>query len=198
MWTLGCPSPVQLTTSTPTYGQMQLTCPSHGPPFAVVPLCHASILALPPRRAVTSFPLSWRSPRCFYAMHGYKRRSPSASHPHQCSKPSLPNSPLFSTTSSVQSHLTPPLSSYACPRAINHTGELRLSVVRPPRFDSAPGTVSGRCAEVHGCFPWTSSHGPSSCRPSLTAPRHALAPRAAHRVDFDAVCPRPLLQATPC
>jgi hypothetical protein len=92
-------------------------------------------------------------------------------------KPSPPYSPLFSTTSSVLSHLTPPLSPYAGPRAspepraapqpegpapspslssgaVDGAGELCLSVVHPPRFDSAPGTVSGRCAEVHGYFPW--------------------------------------------
>jgi hypothetical protein len=95
-------------------------------------------------------------------------------------KPSLPRSPLFSTTSSVLSHLTPPRSPYAGPRAspelrvaprpegpapslslssstVDCNGELRLSVVRPPRFDSPLGIVSGRCAEVHECFPWTSS-----------------------------------------
>jgi hypothetical protein len=74
-------------------------------------------------------------------------------------------------TLSVSSHLTPPLSPCvgsraspeprAAPRpegsapspslssgAIDRAGELRLSVVRPPRFYSAPGIVSGRCAEV--------------------------------------------------
>jgi hypothetical protein len=95
-------------------------------------------------------------------------------------KPSPPRSPLFSTTSSVLSHLTPPRSQYAGHRAspehtvaprpegpapspplssstVDRTGELCLSVVRPPRFDSPLGIVSGRCAEVHGCFLWTSS-----------------------------------------
>jgi hypothetical protein len=52
-------------------------------PFAAAPLCRTSMLALPPHRAVTSLPLSWHSPRCFYAMHGYKRRPPTASCPHQ-------------------------------------------------------------------------------------------------------------------
>jgi hypothetical protein len=106
-------------------------------------------------------------------------------------------SPLFSTTSSVPSYLTPPLSPYVGPRAspepratprpegpapsltlssgaVDCAGELRLSVARPPYFNSVPRTVSGRCTEVHGCFPWTSSPGPSSHRPSLAAPCHTL------------------------
>jgi hypothetical protein len=117
---------------------------------------------------------------------------PLVSHPDRAS-------PLFSATSSVTSHLTPPLSSYAGPRAsskpraapqpegpapspplssgaVDRADQLRLSVVRHPHFDSAPGTISSRCAEVHGCFPWTSSRGPSSRRSSLAAPRHAPAP----------------------
>jgi hypothetical protein len=111
-------------------------------------------------------------------------------------KPSPSHSPLFFATSSVISHLTPPLSSCAGSRASpeprappqpegpapssllssnadDHVGELRLSVVCPPHFDSALGTVSGRCVEVHECFPWTSSHGSSSHRPSLAVPRRA-------------------------
>jgi hypothetical protein len=112
-------------------------------------------------------------------------------------KPSPQRLPLFSATLSVPSHLTPPLSPCVGPRAlpeprvtprpggpapspplssgaIDRVSELHLSVVHPPRFDSAHGTVSGRCAEVHGCFPWTSSHRPSYRRPLLAAPRHAL------------------------
>jgi hypothetical protein len=58
---------------------------------------------------------------------------------------------------------------------VDHVGELRLYVIHPPRFDSALGIVLARCAKVHGCFPWTSSRGPSSRRPSLAAPHHALA-----------------------
>jgi hypothetical protein len=118
-------------------------------------------------------------------------------------KPSPPCSPLFSATSSRPSPLTPPLYPYTDPRAslepraaprpegpapspslssdtIDRVDELRLSVVRPHRFDSAPGTMSGRCAEVHGYFPWTSSRGPSSRQPSLAAPRCApCGPRCA-------------------
>jgi hypothetical protein len=137
------------------------------------------------------------------AMHHYKRRPPSAavriSIVSASGKPSPSHSPLFFATSSVISHLTPPhppLSSCAGSRASpeprappqpegpapssllssnadDHVGELRLSVVCPPRFDSALGTVSGRCVEVHECFPWTSSHGSSSHRPSLAVPRRA-------------------------
>jgi hypothetical protein len=104
---------------------------------------------------------------------------------------------VTSATSSVLSHLTPPLSPCvgsraspdlrAAPRpegpapspplssgAIDCVGELRLSVVHPPRFDLASGTVLGRCAEVHGCFPWTSSRGQPSRRSSLAAPCRAL------------------------
>jgi hypothetical protein len=111
----------------------------------------------------------------------------------------LPPSCLTSVaaTLSVSSHLTPPLSPCAGPRAstepraaprpegpapspqltfgvVDHAGELRLFVVHPPRFDSAFGTVSGKCTEVHGCFPWTSFHGPCSRRPSLAVPRRTL------------------------
>jgi hypothetical protein len=136
-------------------------------------------------------------------------------------KPSLQLSPLFFATSPMPSHLTPPLSPYAGPRAspepraaprpkgpapspplsfgaIDRTGELRLSIVHPPRFDSEPGTMSGRCTEVHGCFLWTSSSGPSSHRLSMAAPRRVPAPRAARHVDLDVVCSRPPLRATPC
>jgi hypothetical protein len=127
----------------------------------------------------------------------------------------------FSATSSVPSHLTPPL--YLCvgpraspePRAaprpeglapssplssctVDRTGELRLSIVRPPHFDSVPGIMSGRCAEVHRCFQWTSSHGSSSRRTSLAVPRRLPAPRTACRVDLDVVYPWPLVWVTPC
>jgi hypothetical protein len=80
-WTPGCPL-IQFTTPTPTYGQTQLACPSRGS------LCHCTSTprehthpAVAP--TIISFPLSWCSLRCFYAMHGYKRRPPSASCPHQ-------------------------------------------------------------------------------------------------------------------
>jgi hypothetical protein len=179
------------------------------PPFAAAPLRCASTLALPPRRVVSSFPLSWRSPRCFYAMHDYKRSHPlrlvRTSVVSASGKPSPPHSPLFSATSSVPSHLTPPLSSYAGPRASPEPraapqpegptpSPLLSSVVHPPRFDLASGTVSVKCTEIHGCFLWTSSRGSSSRRPSLAAP----VPRAARRVDLDVVCSLPLLRATPC
>jgi hypothetical protein len=136
-------------------------------------------------------------------------------------KPSPSRSPLFSANSLVPSHLTPHLSPYAGPRAspkpraaprpegpapspplssdaVDRAGELCLSIVRPPRFDSALGTVSGRCTEVHGCFPWTSSRRSSSRRPSLAAPCRVLTSRAAHCVDLDVVCLRPPLWATSC
>jgi hypothetical protein len=136
-------------------------------------------------------------------------------------KPSPSRSPIFSTTSSVPSHLTPPLSPYAGPRAppgpiaapqpegpapspllssgvVDSASELRLSVVHPPRFDSAPGTMSGRCTEVHGCFPCTSSREPSNRRPSLAVPRRASTSCTTRGVDLDVVCPRPPLQTTSC
>jgi hypothetical protein len=94
--------------------------------------------------------------------------------------------PMFPTTSSMPSHLThlsprmqvpefrqsPEL--LPDPKDWYRNGELRLSVVCPPRFDSAPGTVSGRCVEVHECFLWTSSRGSSSRRASQAAPRRAM------------------------
>jgi hypothetical protein len=76
--------------------------------------------------------------------------------------------------------------------------ELRRSVVCPPRFDSVPGTMSGRCAEVHGFLLRTSSRGSSSLRPSLAGPRYMLALHAVRRVDLNVVCPRPSLRATLC
>jgi hypothetical protein len=151
-------------------------------------------------------------------MHDYKKGRPlhlvCTSAVFAPGKPSPSCLPLFFATSSVPSHLTPPLSPCvgpialpeprATPRpegpspslplsfgaidrakgpapspslssgAIDRASELRLSVIHPPLFDSTPGTVSGRCAEVHGCFSWTSSRGSSSRWLSPAAPRRAL------------------------
>jgi hypothetical protein len=164
-------------------------------PFAAAPLRRAE--PLPPSLSPDAAHVA--STQCTTIKGGHPLRLVRTSIVSASGKPSPPHSPLFSTTSSVISHLTPPLSSCVGPRASpepraapqpegptpspllsssadDHVGELRLSVVRPPRFDSAPGTVSGRCAEVHECFPWTSSHGSSSHRPSLVVPRRAEAP----------------------
>jgi hypothetical protein len=161
------------------------------------------------------------STQCMAIKGGHPLRLIRTSAVSASGKLSPPHSPLFSATSSVPSHLTPPLSPYAGPRAspepraapqpkepapspplssstIDRADELRLSVVRPPRFDSVPGTMSGRCTEVHGCFLWTSSHRSSSHRPSLAVPHRAPTPRTARRVDLDVVYLWPPLRATPC
>jgi hypothetical protein len=136
-------------------------------------------------------------------------------------KPSPPRSPLFSATPSVPSHLTPPLSPWtgpgaspdlrAAPRpegpasspplssgAIDRAGELRISVVRPHRCDLVCWTMSGRCAEGHGCTLWTPSHGSSNRRPPQPAPRGVPSLHAARHVDLDVVHPRPALRTTSC
>jgi hypothetical protein len=135
-------------------------------------------------------------------------------------KLSPPCLPLFSATPSVPSHLTPPLSPCvgpgplldlrAAPRLegstpspplscgdVDRAGELRISIVRPPRCDLVPWTMSGRCDEGHGCTPWTPSHGLSSCRLPPPAPRGVPSPHVAHRVDLNVVCPWPTLRTTP-
>jgi hypothetical protein len=171
--------------------------------FVATPLRCVSTLALPPRRAVTSSPpLSHgvarvASTQCMAIKGGHPLYLVHTSTVSASGKPSPPRSPLFSATLLVPSHLTPPLSLYAGPRAspepraaprpeglapsstlssdtVDRADELCLSVVQPPRFNSTPGTMSGRCTEVHRCFPWTSSSGSSSHRPSLAAPRHVL------------------------
>jgi hypothetical protein len=217
---------VQLTTLMPMYGQIQLVCPSRGSYCCCGSALHEHTLALPPHRAITSLPLSSRRPCCTHAMHDYKRR------PSHCisftpaplstsDKPSPLCSPLFSTTPSVPSHLTPLLSPCAglgalpdlraapqpeglvsslpfCSGAVDHARELRFSTVCPPHCDLVPWTMSGSYVEGHGCTMWTPSHGPSSHRPPPLVPRGAPSQRAVHRVDLDVVCPRPALQATPC
>jgi hypothetical protein len=136
-------------------------------------------------------------------------------------KPSPPRSPLFSATLPVPSHLTPLLSPCAGPgaspylgavprtegptpspplsyRAVDRAGELRISVVRPPRWNLEPWIVSCRCVEGHGCAPWTPSHGLSSHRPPPPMPRGAPSPRVARRVDLDVVRPGFALRTTSC
>jgi hypothetical protein len=106
-------------------------------------------------------------------------------------------SPLFFATSSVPSHLTPPLSPCACPGAspelgvaprpeeptpspplssgvVDRAGELHISVARPPHCELVLSTVSGRCVVVHGRHPYSPSHRPSSRRPPPTVPCCAL------------------------
>jgi hypothetical protein len=187
----------------PTYGQMQLACPSRAP---LLPLCLCTVQARSLyRRAEPSPPvLSHGTARVASTQStaikgGHPLRLVRTNATSTSGKPSPPHSPLFSTTSSVPSHLTPPLSPYTGPRtspeprtalepeglapspplssdAVDHAGELRLSIIFPPRFDSTPGTISGRCAEVQGCFPWTSSRGSSNRRTSLAAPRRVPTP----------------------
>jgi hypothetical protein len=156
----------------------QLACPPRDSHCRYASAPHERTLALPSRRAVTSLPHSWRSSHCFHAMHNYKRR-PScciSSVPAPLStsgKPSAPCSPLFSATSLVPSHLTPPLSPCAGPGAspeigfaprpkeptpspslsydaVDRAGELHNSVAHPPHCELVLSTVSGRCAMVLG------------------------------------------------
>jgi hypothetical protein len=135
-------------------------------------------------------------------MHGYKRGPSrcisSAPAPMFASgKPSPSRSPLFSTTPSVPSHLTPPLFPCAGPgaspelrvaprpkeltpspslssNAINRVGELRISVACPPHCELVLSTVSGRCAVFHGWRLCSPSRRPSSCQLPPTTPRCAL------------------------
>jgi hypothetical protein len=192
--------PVQLTTPTPTYGQKQLTCPSRAP-FLPLLLCAARACLLCHRAEPSPPFLSHSAARvastqCTAIKGNHPLRLVRTSVVSTSGKPSPPHSPLFS---SVPSHLTPPLSLYTGPRAspepraapqpegptpsptlssgaVDRAGELCLSVVHPPHFDSMPGTMSGRCAKVHGCFPWTYSHGSFGHRPSLAAPHRAPVP----------------------
>jgi hypothetical protein len=83
-------------------------------------------------------------------------------------KPSPPHPPLFSAAPSVPSHLTPPLSLYAGPRAVlepraapqpegrapppplssgavDRAGEFCPSVARLPHFELGLSTVPGKC-----------------------------------------------------
>jgi hypothetical protein len=195
------------------------SCALHAAPFCrcatrARSLCHR---AEPPPHFLSHGTACIASTQCTAIKGGHPLRLVRTRVVSASGKPSPSHSPLFSTTSLVPSHLTSPLSPYAGPRAspepraarqpegpapspplssdaVDHAGELRLFVIHPPRFDSAPGTVSGRCTEVYGCFPWTSSIGSSSHRSSLAAP----ASRAACRVHLDVVCPRPPLRATLC
>jgi hypothetical protein len=66
---------------------------------------------------------------------------------------------------------SPPLSS----SALDHASELRISIVCPPHCDLVPWTMSGRCAEGHGCALSTPSHGPSSHLRPCHAARHCHA-----------------------
>jgi hypothetical protein len=162
---------------------------------------HARPTALSPRRAVTSLSLSLRKPRCSHTRNNYKRRPPhclsyapallSAS-----GKPPPPRLASASTTPSMPSRLTHFPSSCACPGgspeleaapraagpppspslssgAIDRTGELRISVACPPRYQLVLWIVSGGCAVAHGCAPLTPSRRTADFRPAPPAPRRA-------------------------
>jgi hypothetical protein len=153
--------------------------PSASPPHQPVPLlprcalCRASARSLY-RRAEPSPPSlpPCAGPRCFYAIHIYKRRPPlhlvRTSTVSTSGKPSPLHPPMFSTASSVPSRLTPPLSPYVGPRAspepratpqpeglapspplssgaVDRIGEFRPSVARLPRFELGLSIVSGEC-----------------------------------------------------
>jgi hypothetical protein len=156
------PAPVQLTSSPTAYGQT----PSASPPHNARPCCallHVRALPSLYHRSELSPPSLPPSagPCCPHTMRGYDRRPLPfvCPRPHCCLPPvSRPGraSPLFFTTSSVPSHLTPPLSPYAGPRAspepraspqpegpapspslssgaVDYTGEFCPSVTRLPR-----------------------------------------------------------------
>jgi hypothetical protein len=123
----------------------------------------------------------------------------------------------ISTTSSVPSHLTPPLSPCVGPRAlpepkaapqpkglapspplssgaIDCAGEVRLSVVCPPRYNSAPGTMSGRCTRGPQMLPVDMF--PRAVQSPAVA--GSATPHTTRHVDLNVVCPRPPLWATSC
>jgi hypothetical protein len=139
--------------------------------FAVVPLrehalpslCHRAEPSPPSLPPCTGL-------HCPHAKRGYKRRPPlRLVHTHVGSasgKPSPQHLPLFSAASLVSSHLTPPLSPYAGPRAspkpraapqpegpapslllssgtVDRAGEFRPSVACLPRCEQGLSTVSG-------------------------------------------------------
>jgi hypothetical protein len=191
--------PIAAPAGTPTCGLHGARCCSASTPRERTPtlsLCHRAKSSLP-----SLTPCS--GPHCFQAMHGYKKQ-PSVllvvraiGLLYASGKSSPPCSPLFSTTPLVPSYLSPPLSPcvgpgaspdlVAAPRpggpapssplsssAVDRAGEFHISIIHPPRCNLVPWTVSGRCAEGHGCAPWRPSYGSSSHRPSLAAPRCAL------------------------
>jgi hypothetical protein len=152
------------------YEQTQQACPSCGPfcRCASTPSEHARSTAVSTRQLL---PLSWRSPHCFYAMHGYKRRPPLVSRPCQHRVHLLP---LDSDTPSVPSHLTLPFSPCAGLRAspepgaasqpkesapspslsfgaVVHTGELRSSSAHLPHRELLLPTMLGRFVMRLGC-----------------------------------------------
>jgi hypothetical protein len=112
-------------------------------------------------------------------MHGYKRSPPlRLVCPRAVSvsgKPSPPHPPLFSTASSLPSHLTLPLSPYVGPRVspepraapqiegptpspplsfdtVDRVGDFRPSVARLPHCELGLSTVSGECVVGWGSF----------------------------------------------
>jgi hypothetical protein len=132
-------------------------------------------------------------PHCPHAMRGYKRRPLPfvCPRPHRC-LPSVSRPgralPLFSATSSVPSHLTPPLSPYAGPRAspepraapqpegptpspplssgaVDRAGEFRPSVARLPRCELGLSIVSGEYTVGWGSLRCTSCRGLAAGEP---------------------------------
>jgi hypothetical protein len=123
--------PVHLTSSPPTYGQNASTSGCCRCGVVVAPCCtHKHACSVPScpfspcARAAEPSPPSLpprAGPCCFYAMRGYKRRSPlHLVHSRVVStsgKPSSSHRLCFSAAPSVPSRLTPPLSPCAGPRA---------------------------------------------------------------------------------
>jgi hypothetical protein len=132
---------------------------------------------------------------------------------------SRPLPPLFSiaaaTMESVAHHLSFPVASHRAPpcsegppravravpspplssSVINHAGELRISISRPPHCELVLSIVLGGCAVVHGRHLCSPSLQLSSHRPPLHAPHYApctLSPRGVRRVYVDV---RPIMRA---
>jgi hypothetical protein len=125
-------------------------------------------------------------------------------------KPSPPHSPLFSTTSSVPSHLAPPLSSYTGPKAsaepraapqpegqapspplssgaVDRAGEFCPSVTRLPRCKLGLSIMSGECTVGWQSLRYTSCRGLAPGEPPRAVLRHALEAKRTLRADAGCV-----------
>jgi hypothetical protein len=58
--------------------------------------------------------------------------------------------------------------------AVDRTGELHVSVARPPHCELVLWTMSGGCVMTHGCAPWAPSCRTADCHLAPPAPCHAL------------------------
>jgi hypothetical protein len=104
------------------------------------------------------------------------------------------------------SHCPPPFAPLSS-GAVDHGGELCISVTRRPHCELVLSTVSGGCTMAHGCFLWAPSHRPTNRHPALpalyTAPlrlgRHHVchARRVGGDMGIHTLCYGPC-QARPC